>query len=505
MVPERPGRYPSVRMGLDIDREHFEEADYRRFAERLQQGLAAMGDLFRRPGFGVGPSTLGAELEVCLVDAAARPLCRNLEVLRECGDPRVTVELNRFNLEFLTRPCPLKGRPFSSLGREFDELLRAIGAAAAPHGGRVATVGILPTLGLGDVQSDAMTDLARFRALSRGLRRLRHGAFEVVIDGDDPLDITCDDVTFEGANTSLQVHVRVDPAAFVDTYNAAQIATAPALAAAGNSPIFLGRRLWEETRIALFKQAVDERDEISEAWRPARVSFGNGWVRESALELFAETVALHAPLLPVVSDEDPLECVRAGGVPGLHEVRLHHGTVWRWNRAIYDPKLGGHLRIELRCLPAGPSLVDMQANMAFLVGLTFGLRRDVDWMTTALPFKHAERNFYRAAQHGLDAMLLWPARVAPSPQPVHARALLGQLLPVARAGLDEAGVDREESDRLLGVLEERVASGRTGARWQRGALEALERDRPRGEALAVMLQHYLAHAASGEPVHRWPL
>jgi len=274
--------------------------------------------------------------------------------------------------------------------------------------------------------------------------------------------------------------VRVSPSEFADTFNAAQIATGPVLAIAGNSPTFLGHRLWEETRIPLFKQAVDERDEVTESWRPARVSFGNGWVREGALELFTETVALHAPLLPVVGREDSVAAVRRGETPILEELRLHHGTVWRWNRAIYDPKGGGHLRIELRCLPSGPSVIDMQANMALLVGLTFGLREQVDWMTTALPFENAQRNSY-------------------------ARALLLDLLPTARAGLDVVGVDAEEADKLLGVVAERLETCQTGAHWQRCVLERLERDRPREAALAAMLDRYLENAASGEPVHRWPL
>jgi gamma-glutamyl:cysteine ligase YbdK (ATP-grasp superfamily) len=492
-------------MGIEIDREEFEDADFDRFSERLQQGLAALGELLARPGFGRGPSSVGAELELCLVDATGRPLLRNLDVLAGCSDPRVTIELNRFNMELGTRAHALAGRPFSALGAEFAELLAHIGRAAARHGGRVVAVGILPTLAVADVQSEAMTDLPRFRALSRGIRRLRNARFTVDISGADPLSLEVDDVTCEGANTSLQLHLRVAPADYVDSYNAAQIATAPVLAAAGNSPIFLGHRLWEETRIALFKQAVDERDDVSESWRPARVSFGNGWAREGPLELFAETVALHPPLLPVVSDEDPLARVRAGGTPALSEVRLHHGTVWRWNRSIYDPADGGHLRIELRALPAGPSVLDMQANMAFLAGLALGLRREADWMTAALPFRHAEHNFYRAAQHGLDAMLLWPSRRAPSPQPVRARTLIHRLLPVALQGLADGAVERDEAERLLGVIEERVDSGQTGARWQRAAFEALCERWTREAALAAMLERYLEHSASGAPAHAWPL
>jgi hypothetical protein len=315
----------------------------------------------------------------------------------------------------------LAGRPFEALGSELASALDAATRAAALHGAHPVLVGILPTVLASDLGPHAMTDTARFRALDAAIRGLRERDFAVCIVGEDRLETTFGDVTAEGANTSCQVHLRVEPRAFAASHAAAQIATAPALAASGNSPLFLGRRLWEETRVALCKQVVDERGDLPESWRPAaRVSFGHGWVREGAHELFAESVALHPPLLPVWGDEDALASVRAGGVPRLEELRLHHGTVWRWNRAVYDPAGGGHLRIELRALPSGPTLPDMLANAAFLLGLTLALREDVEWMLPAFPFEHAHRNFYRAAQHGLDATLLWPVPDAPSPQPIRA-------------------------------------------------------------------------------------
>jgi hypothetical protein len=365
-------------------------------------------------------------------------------------------------------------------------------------------IGILPTLREADLQSSSMTDMCRFRALSAGIRRLRDRPFEVAIDGDDPLSLSCDDVTLEGANTSFQVHLRVAPADFARVYNAVQIATAPVLAVAGNSPLFLGHRLWEETRIALFRQAVDDRGDPDAEWRPARVSFGHGWVRRGAYELFAETVAHHPPLLPVMSDEDPMACVARGGVPTLAELRLHHGTVWRWNRAVYDPAGEGHLRIELRALPAGPSIVDMLANAAFLVALTLRLARDADRLTVGLTFGQARRNFYAAARAGLDAELLWPSDDPPSPRPVRASELVRRLLPLAHEGLAAAGVDDAESTRLLAIIAARANARMTGSRWQRRVLELVAPGRDEGGACAAMRERYLAGAASGAPVHCWP-
>ena len=492
-------------MGLSIERERFDDDDHRRFGERLREQLAALAALLARPGFGEGPATIGAEVELSLVDAAWRPLPANQAVLADAADPRLTIELDRFNLECNSRPVSLAGRPFDALDAELQNALDGIEMAARRHGGRPILVGILPTVRRGDLVPEMMTDSPRFRALSAGIRRLRERDFVLCIDGEDPLTERCEDVTAEGAGTSLQLHLRVPPAAFAATHAAAQLATAPAVAVAGNSPLFLGHRLWEETRIALFKQAVDERGELPDSWRPpARVSFGNGWVREGAHELFAEGVALHPPLLPVCGDEDALAIARAGGVPKLAELRLHHGTVWRWNRAIYDPDAGGHLRVELRALPSGPTRTDMLANAAFLLGLTLALRDETHWMLPAFPFEYAHQNFYRAAQRGLDAELLWPTRESPSPQPVRAAELVTRLVDIAHGGLVEAGVDDDEAGRRLAIVSARAASGRTGARWLRRQLARLERGASREEALPVLVELYHAEASSERPVHEWP-
>lgn len=489
-------------MGLEIDREHFAPEEVEAFTRRLHEDLEALRQMLARPGFGVGPATVGAELEVSLIDGDARPLARNREVLAGSADARLTVELDRFNLECNLRHGALIGRPFAGLRAELESAFAEMSRAAAAQGGRVVPIGILPTLRAADLQPSVMTDSVRFRALSESLRRIRREPFRFDIRGEDHLEMCCDDVTFEGAATSFQLHLRVDPDRFAATFNAAQMATAPVLAAAGNSPTFLGRRLWEETRVALFKQAVDARRESMRDARPARVSFGSAWIRD-AFELFEESVMHFPPLLPVLSDEVPAEVVRAGGIAALRELRLHQGTVWSWNRPVYDAGQGGHLRIELRALPAGPTTEDMLANAAFLFGLVLALRPDAEAWTRGLPFEDAHHNFYRAAQRGLDAELAWPEEPGAPPAPVQARRLLVRLLPLAQQGLDAAGVAREDSAPLLRVVERRVASGRTGAAWQRSALSNLERERERDGCFGPLLEHYLARFREGAPVHEW--
>jgi hypothetical protein len=304
---------------------------------------------------------------------------------------------------------------------------------------------------------------------------LRRQPFRICIQGRERLDLTTHHVAMEGANTAFQVHLRIAPEQFASTFNAVQLATAPVLAAAGNSPTLLGRWLWEETRIALFEQSVDDRPDRDSIRRPPRVDFGTQWVR-GPLELFEESVRLHQPLLPILSDEDPLDCIACQRPPRLDELRLHQSTVWRWNRAIYDSADGGHLRIEMRALPAGPTLVDMLANAAFLVGLALALAPTSHIWVDSAPFEQVRNNFYHAARTGLGSLLAWPDHrgnmvVQPGSE------LVLRLLPLAAEGLREAGVAAEDIA-LLDVIDQRVRSAQTGARWQWRAFQAVEaRDR----------------------------
>jgi gamma-glutamyl:cysteine ligase YbdK (ATP-grasp superfamily) len=494
-------------VGLEVDRERFSDAEVAAFHARLEESIDVLSSLLARPGFGKGEATLGAELEVALVDDGARPLPRNLDILADADDPRLTVEIERFNLECNLAWGQLAGRPFARLQAELDSALASLRYAAAEHGGRVVPIGILPTLTRSDFGEQSLTDATRYRALNRGLVEQGHGGFRIVINGDDALELDTTDVSYEGANTGFHLHLRVDPDRFADVYNAAQLATVPVLAAAGNSPTFLGQRLWEETRIALLKQAVDARGgEERLRHDDPRVSFGRGWLAEGALELFAESVELHGPLLPVLDDEAPAAVLARGEIPALRELRLHQGTVWRWNRAVYDAAEGGHLRLELRTLPSGPTTIDMAANAAFLVGLTLALAPDADTWTAGYPFPSAHTSFHAAARSGLEAELVWPPVPGETPEPVRADDLARRLLPLAREGLVRAGgVDPAEADALLRIVEERVAARQTGARWQRRALEALEPGVGRAQALSTMLERYMALSEQGEPVHRWPI
>ena len=493
-------------MGIDIDRIEFAPDDYRAFSRRLDENLDALAALLDDPGFGRGPASLGAELEMYIVDAAGRPLFANQEILADAADASLTLELNRYNLEYNLPPYGLHQSPFLATEREILARLERLRAVAATHGGRIVPIGILPTLRQTDFGPHCITDRRRYHALVQQLIKRRGDRFRIDINGQDPLKLDMADITLEGANTSFQVHYRVEPGAYADTFNAFQLMTPLALAIGANSPTLFGHRLWHETRIPLFKQSIDTRHVDRFSWNePARVNFGQGWVRRGAQELFREVARIYPPLLPICAPESPARELAAGRTPSLPELRLHQSTVWLWNRPIYDDADGGHLRIEMRALPAGPTAVDMVANAAFLIGLAEGIRPRINELLPSLPFSMAEYNFYRAAQHGLDARLLWPEVDQSGYREQSAASLIGAMLPVARAGLDAIGVAAAEADRYLKVIEQRLARARTGATWQRDMLAQLRQQLPLEAALHQLLEIFIGHSEANLPVAEWPL
>jgi gamma-glutamyl:cysteine ligase YbdK (ATP-grasp superfamily) len=489
-------------MGLSIERSSFSEEEYIHAEIRLRENLAALKKLLARPGFGKGAPSLGAELEMSIVGPEAEALPVNKEVLADASDPNLQLELDRFNLEYNLSPVQAAGKPFSAMQNELTAALDELKTITARYNGRIIPIGILPTLAMDQLQSGWMTDLPRYHALAAGIKRMRRESIHIRIDGEEPLEAEFDTCTVEGANTSFQVHLRVDPERFADCYNAAQLATPLALAVSANSPYLLGHSLWDETRIALFKQAVDTRRHRHEWRRMARVPFGHGWVRQGAYELFAESCHLYPILMPVCDETDNVGVVEEGGIPELGELRLQQGTIWNWNRPVYDSSAGGHLRIELRSLPSGPTPIDIMANAAYHVGLTIGLSHSVNSLLPAFPFRYADFNFYRAAQSSLNAELLWPTLDETSPREVRAAKLCREMLPVADEGLAEIGVDEDERKVLLGLIRDRLDSGLTPAKWQRNIVNEMG-DIPRDVALRNLVERYLDKADGYSPFTEW--
>ena len=446
---------------------------------------------------------IGAELEMFLVDSGMRPASIGPEILSTANDERLTTELARFNLEANASPRHFQGSCLRELESELGELVGKVEEAASQHGAKVLLAGILPTLRKSDLGLENMTPKPRYFRLNETITNMRDGEIRFTIEGQDDLDITHDNVMLEAANTSFQIHFQVAPDEFARLYNIAQAVTGPVLACAVNSPLFLGRNLWSETRIALFQRAVDERRQMDhERSAPGRVRFGDAWVSDSVIEVFREQISRHRMLLTSEVTEDALEILAAGGTPQLSALRIHNGTVYRWNRACYGITNGRpHLRIENRALPAGPTIPDQVANAALFYGLLSGFLAEGTDVTKQLRFCDAKNNFFAAARYGLGARVTWMrGKVAEV-----SSLITEELLPLARQGLEKSNIDAQDIDRYLGIIEARVASGRTGAAWMTDSLSAMDPKSTKDCQQRALTAALIERQRSDAPVHEWPL
>jgi gamma-glutamyl:cysteine ligase YbdK (ATP-grasp superfamily) len=490
-------------MGRDIQAIKISGEDRGKYRDKVQRSLEVFARMLRERLFESTPSQVGQEIELNLVDSRGAPSMRNADVLDAIADPAWATEVGQFNLEINVPPRQLVGDAVADLEQEVRASLNAADAKARDAGSRIVMVGILPTLQEHDVHEGTLSANARYRVLNEQIFAARGENMRIAIDGAEQLLTYADSITPEAACTSVQLHVQVSPDAFASYWNAAQAIAGVQVAVAANSPFLFGRQLWHETRITLFEQATDTRpDELKQQGVRPRVWFGERWIT-SVFDLFEENIRYFPALLPICDDEDPLAALDRGACPQLAEMSLHNGTVYRWNRPIYAAVDGKpHLRVENRVLPAGPSVADVMANAAFYYGLVRALAEAQRPVWTQMSFSAAAENLHEAARHGLDAQLYWPG-LGEAPA---AEIVLRRLLPLAHDGLVRWGVNPADADRLLGIIEQRCLTGRTGAAWQVATVAALTQrsgaDRP--EALRLMTQRYIEHMHTNQPVHTWP-
>ena len=485
----------------DVEQE-VDERKSQAFMQALLEDLRALAFMLENGRVESGVRRIGAEQEMFLIDRDLRPAPLSVEVLKRANDARLTTEIARFNLEANLTPLTLSGSCFSQMEQELQELITLARKSAEGVGADILLSGILPTLQKSDLTLENLTPVARYRELDRGVMRLRGGPLSIHIKGLDELQITHDNIMMESCNTSFQVHFQTNPADFVSHYNLAQAITAPVLAAAVNSPLLFGHRLWQETRVALFQHSTDARSRPQLARsQPTRVSFGENWLEHSVIALFHDQISRFRPIMITQPDEDPFQVLARGGTPLLSALRMHNGTVWRWNRACYGVADGvPHLRIENRALPSGPTVVDEIANSAFFAGLMLALPEEYGDIAKRMTFDDAKANFFAAARHGLNAQFNWidgKSYSAPS-------LIQDHLMSLARQGLESAGVNTSDIDSYLGVIDERVQSGQTGAQWMLRSLAASDGPGTKDMSYRALTSTMLQRQKEGKPVHTWP-
>ncbi len=489
-------------MGDEVAAKVFTGEDRKRYREKVKRCLDVFARMLSEARFDGDRRSIGLEIELNITEETGDPALANQHVLEMIADPDWQTELAQFNIEINIPPRSLEGAVFSELESAVRKSLNHAEAGAQKAHTRLLMAGILPTLSEALLDGSVLSANPRYALLNEQIFAARGEDLHLAIDGVEHLTAYADTIAPEAACTSVQLHQLVDPAVFARHWNAAQCIAGIQLAVGANSPFFFGRELWRETRIALFEQATDTRPEELKAQgvRP-RVWFGERWIT-SIFDLFEENVRYFPSLLPVVEDEDPVELIERGETPRLQELRLHNGTVYRWNRPIYDV-VGGrpHLRVENRVLPAGPTVVDTIANAAFYYGLVRVLADEDRPLWSQMSFSAAEENFHAGARDGIDAQVYWPG----VGEVGAAELVVRRLLPMAHEGLDRWGVDAADRDRLCEIIERRCVEGRNGASWQAATFHRLNERLDREDALREMTVLYREHMHSNEPVHTWPL
>ena len=472
-------------MGQEIASTGFDESDFARFRAQLARETALLCEHHATGRLSQGGPTIGLELEAWLIDRNYWPAADNQSFLARIDDPYVVAELSRFNIEVNCPPVPLAGEDLGQLEQHLEKIWKRCVENAHEDGDTVIAIGTLPTLRESDLSLRSMTPSNRYAALNEQLIRLRNGQpLRIDIESHhedwEHLHTRHLDCMLEAATTSFQLHLQVPPDRIAGALNASMMLSGPLVALSANSPFLFGKPLWHETRIAIFEQAIEQ---AGDANGRHRVTFGSSYAGPDITEIFQENLQHYPVLLPLAGDEEnTMPCLR-----------LHNGTIWRWNRPLvgFDEDGTPHLRIEQRVMPAGPTIIDMVANAAFYYGA-------VNWLADScvnpeLPFELARRNFYAAARGGMEAEFQWNGG-----ETLSARDLLAVLAPLAREGLRAQGVPDSLIDRYMDVVDQRIARGQNGAAWQ------LAHYRRHGDVFALTAD-YLEHQRSGMPVDEWPI
>ncbi len=490
-------------MGEDLKQTEFSRAHRREYRRKVQQCLDIFETMLNQSSFEFERPLTGMEIECNLVDSAYQPAMTNQEVLEAIADPAYQTELGAYNIEFNVPPRRLPGRAALELENDVRASLNAAEQKANDHDAHIVMVGILPTLMPEHLSGRWMSESTRYQALNDSIFTARGEDILIDITGPERLSLQTESIAPESACTSMQLHLQVSPAEFAQNWNAAQVLAGPQLALGANSPYFFGHQLWSETRIELFMQATDTRpDELKAQGVRPRVWFGERWIT-SVFDLFEENSRYFPALLPIVDDEDPVAEIEAGRIPKLGELRLHNGTIWRWNRPIYDVVDGKpHLRVENRLLPAGPTVRDTVANAALFYGLVTALTEQERPVWSQLSFRAAEEGFHEAAVAGIEAEAFWPGVGA---VPVR-ELVLRHLLPLAHVGLERRGVDGAVIDEFLQIIERRCVTGRNGSTWMIEQFDHLhDRGKDVFDTMRGVTRRYAEHMHEGEPVHTWPV
>ena len=473
-------------MGQEIEKTFFSKDDYDQFRQHLENETSQLEAWFSDGVLANDGLMGGFEIESWLLNKFLQPAPLNKEFLDRFDSSLATPELAKFNLEFNNLPRELSTTALSDFHNELlDTWKQAVCVAhdlSLPSS--LLLIGTLPTLNLSDLNEHSMSDMNRYRALNKEIMRKRKKKpVHLYIKGNELLDLYSHDVMLEASTTSFQIHTKVPARNAHHYYNASVIISAPLVAITANSPYVFGKDLWSETRIPLFEQSIDTDNPKAPC---KRVSFGSGYAQESIMECFHENLKDFHILLPTITEPNGK----------LEHMRLHNGTIWRWNRPLIGFSANGepHVRIEHRTIAAGPTFIDMMANAALYYGLQHYWAQRFKQGDALPTFDEAKSNFYLAATYGLQSSIQWFDK-----QTDLKNLLDNELLDQAKEGLQDLKISSVDIEKYIGVIEERVASEQTGASWQRKYVSTYEC------GMTELTHAYKNLQKTEKPVHTWDL
>lgn len=476
----------------------------RNFTNHLLKDVEALEIMLKENMIETGVKCIGAEQELAIIDSSASPVPLAMPFLDKINDKNFTTELAQFNVEANLNPYVFEGNCLSKMRAELLHYIEKAEKILAEMNARPIMVGILPTIRHNDLKLENLTPLPRYNALAEVLNSMGKGVFRYRLLGIDELVGEHNSMMMESCNTSFQLHLQVDPDEFVSLYNWTQAITAPTLAAATNSPMLLGKRVWRETRIPLFQQSIDTRTHFDMLRsKTARVTFGNDWIKNSILDIFQEDIARFSMLLNSEIKEDSLEILKSGKIPNLEALKVHNGSIYRWNRPCYGISGNGkpHIRIENRILPSGPTIDDEMANAAFWFGLMTGMPEKYRNISEIMDFDDAQGNFTQAARSGLQTQFKWVDGKIISSQ----KLILNELIPIAKSGLKKFNINHQDIQKYLEIIVKRVETGKTGSQWILDSYAKLKKEGTKEEALIATTSAIFERQRIGKPVHDWEL
>ena len=475
-------------MGQEISSTTFSKEDEAKFHERLREETKLLKKIFDSNGFSDLPPQCGIELEAWLVTNDFVPSPNSAHFLNQLNNPLVVPEISTFNFELNSRPRSIKGTVFSKLEDETYKLWKKCEDIAEKSNQRALLIGTLPTLREHMLSMDILSPQKRYKALNDRVMELRGNApVKISLQGKDDIHLEHNNVITECAATSLQIHFEVTQENGPSYYNASIVASAFVAATGANSPFFFGKELWDESRIPIFEKAVNLKAfQKIDGDHATRVSLGNGYVRNSLLELFIENLDGYPILLPELMESPPEK---------LKHLCLQNGTIWRWNRALIGFQQDGKpgLRLEFRVPSSGPTVKDGIANTFFQIALTQYLSK-IENLTEFLSFKDAEKNFYEACRYGLNADIKWIDGKTHNIQEL----LLDKIIPELGSAATDLGIDEDDTHKYIDdIIRCRVKNGQNGASWQKAFIHT------HGARFQDMLEAYYSFQRKNIPVHKW--